>query len=65
MIRRIWLKFSHFFAQTEPKSDFSAFFYDTKPAKQEKILKEVMRKATEDQKAIVDKYNKMIGKATS
>ena len=46
------------------KSDFSAFFRETSPEDQKRILKGVVRKANEDQKKIVEQYRDLQAKTT-
>jgi len=43
-------------AQSVEKDDFSEFFYDAKSAKRAKIIREVMREATAEQKAVIKRY---------
>ncbi len=38
------------------KDDFSEFFYNAKSAKKAKIIREVMREATAEQKAVIERY---------
>ena len=47
------------------KSHFLVFFTDLSSAKKKKVLKEVVKKANDDQKAIVEKYNQTMGVRTS
>ncbi len=41
-----------------PKNDFSEFFYDAPAREKKKLLMEVVREANNDQRAIIDQYNK-------
>ena len=38
------------------EDDFSEFFYSAKSSKKSKLIREVMREATEEQKAVVKRY---------
>ncbi len=42
----------------ETQSDFSKFFYDAPARDKKKLLMEVVREANNDQRAIIDQYNK-------
>ncbi len=55
LIRKIF----GFKTPTVQKSDFSAFFYDASAAEQKKVLMKVIKKANEDQRKVVEKYNKL------
>jgi hypothetical protein len=41
------------------RSDFSEFFTNTNVKEKERVLRDVVRKANEDQKIILDKYERM------
>lgn len=45
------------------KSDFSAFFYDASAQEQEKVLMRVIKKANEDQRKIIEKYDEQLSHA--
>lgn len=45
------------------KSDFSAFFYDASPQEQEDVLMRVIKKANEDQRKVIAKYDKQVSHA--
>lgn len=47
------------FPAEKKKSDFSDFFRNASMKKKEKLLKEVVRKASQDQRDIIDRYNRM------
>jgi hypothetical protein len=53
----------HFFAKDQnskaEKSDFSAFFHDASSAEKMRVMKKVIRKANEDQRKVIEKYEKM------
>ena len=52
--------------KTVPKNDFSAFFNSTESREKERFLEEIARKANEDQKKLMEQYNKkMFSKTTS
>jgi len=36
--------------------DFSEFFYDAKSSKKAKVIREVMREATAEQEAVIERY---------
>ena len=42
----------------ETQTDFSKFFYDAPARDKKKLLMEVIREANNDQRAIIDQYNK-------
>lgn len=44
----------------EPKTDFSVFFHTASSREKKKVLTDVMRKASADQKAVVDLYRQKI-----
>lgn len=44
------------------KNDFSEFFHDASAGEKKRLFKEVIRKANEDQKALIDKYEKAVPK---
>jgi hypothetical protein len=44
--------------ETETPKGFSEFFTKTDSAKKKKIIKQVVRKANEDQKELIERYNK-------
>jgi hypothetical protein len=44
----------------KPKNDFSAFFYDATEAEQREVLMRVIKQANEDQRKIIDQYDKQI-----
>ena len=47
----------------KPKSDFSAFFYDASAEEQKDVLMRVIKKANEDQRKVIAKYDKQISHA--
>lgn len=53
----------HFFTKDSDskaeKSDFSAFFHDATSAEKKKVMTKVIQKANEDQRKIIEKYDKM------
>jgi hypothetical protein len=53
-----------FSRKKQTKPSFDSFFHDTPPKEQERILKEVMRKAGEDQRQVIEQYNRLHPKAT-
>ena len=44
---------------TARDSKFSRFFRETSISEQERVIGEVVRKSTEDQKALVDRYHQI------
>ena len=50
-------------ASKAEKSDFSAFFHDASSAEKLKVMKKVIRKANEDQRKVIEKYDKMTNAA--
>lgn len=52
-------KLFSFWAPMPQKSDFSAFFYDASEDEQRKVLMRVIKKANEDQRKVMEKYNKL------
>lgn len=53
-----------FLRKKQKKPSFESFFHDTPPQEQERILKEVMRKAGEDQRRVIEKYDQLHPKMT-
>ncbi|MDP1689405.1 MAG: hypothetical protein Q8L47_04765 [bacterium] len=51
--------FSIFSKPTPEKSDFSVFFREKSKEEQKRVLIDVVRKANQDQKAIIDKYRNL------
>jgi hypothetical protein len=49
-----------FYSATKAKNDFSAFFYDATEAEQREVLMRVIKQANEDQRKIIDQYDKQI-----
>lgn len=45
-------------------ANFEEFFHDASPKEQERVLKEVMRKADEDQRRVVEQYDQLHPKTT-
>ncbi|MDP2838351.1 MAG: hypothetical protein Q8O53_03695 [Candidatus Moranbacteria bacterium] len=45
------------------KSDFSAFFYDATEQEQKEVLLRVMKKANEDQRKVIEKYDEQVSHA--
>lgn len=45
------------------KSDFSAFFYDATEQEQKDVLMRVIKKANEDQRKVVAKYDEQLSHA--
>lgn len=45
------------------KSDFSAFFYDASEQEQKEVLMRVIKKANEDQRKIIQKYDEQLSRA--
>lgn len=43
--------------ETEPKTDFSSFFYKASSGEKKKLLLEVVRGANKDQRELVKLYN--------
>lgn len=60
MITRILHMFGR---DTKPSSDFSAFFVDSKARDKKKLIKEVVKKANEDQKKLVNRVEREYAKA--
>ena len=56
--------FDRFLRKKTAKPSFDSFFHDTSPKEQERILREVMRKAGEDQRQVIEQYNRLHPKAT-
>ena len=51
--------------EEKQKSDFSDFFINAKSGEKKKLLKEVIRKANEDQKNLVSRYDRMFSGTSS
>jgi hypothetical protein len=41
---------------TAEKDDFSEFFHDAKSGEKAKVIRQIMREATEEQKAVLERY---------
>lgn len=54
-----------FSTKREKKRDFSSFFRNASSEEQTKLLKDVARKANQDQRAVLDQYNKAHQKTAS
>ena len=50
---------NRFFKEKYKKNDFSSFFNDASSREKKKLFKEVVRKANEDQKTLVEEYKKV------
>ena len=61
-------KFMNFFRKLlrkpKPENDFSDFFRNASSAEKKKLFKKVIREASEDQRAIIKKYNQVSPKTT-
>jgi len=44
--------------QPEKKDDFSYFFFDAKSGEKRKIIRQVLREATEEQKTLMQRYQR-------
>jgi len=53
------IKFMH---KKEKKSDFSSFFIHATKEQKEKVLRDVIHKANEDQRRAMDEYNRVLAK---
>ena len=49
--------------RSEPKTDFSEFFVSTSAKEKERILKEVVQQASQDQLEVIKRYEKTFPKA--
>jgi len=47
------------YRKSQEKDDFSDFFYNASDSEREALIKDVMRKATQDQLAIIKKAKEM------
>jgi hypothetical protein len=45
---------------TERKDDFSEFFTNASSKEKTKVIRQVMREATEEQRSVVEKYKGMV-----
>jgi len=53
----------HMFGRSsKPSSDFSAFFVESKARDKKKLIKEVVKKANEDQRDLVDRVEREYAK---
>jgi hypothetical protein len=48
-----------FYKKSAPKTDFSEFFYNASSSEKKKLLTDVVRRANNDQKNIIEKCNKL------
>ncbi|MBP6033998.1 MAG: hypothetical protein KA537_00805 [Candidatus Moranbacteria bacterium] len=53
-------RFFGFKSSKEKKSDFSAFFHDASAEEQKEVLMRVIKKANEDQRKVIEKYDKQM-----
>jgi hypothetical protein len=60
MIKKILNLFSR---QKEMERDFSTFFRKASKAEKEKVLIDIVRKANQDQREMVERYNRINAKA--
>ena len=56
-------KFKQFFASKQEKKDFSLFFTRTSPEERHKVLRDVVRKANQDQRKLIGQYKQSTGKS--
>lgn len=61
MIKKI---LSYFHRKPEPKTDFSRFFVSAKPEEKRRVILEVLREASEDQRAVLRRYDEMFPAGT-
>ncbi len=53
--------FLNFFSKNiQPKTDFSTFFYEASSRQKKKLLSDVVRKANDDQKKLIEKYDEEV-----
>ncbi len=64
-MKKILQKFFGNSKKTVEKDRFSDFFLKSSPQEQERILKQAIRGANEDQRALVAKYDQLHPKATN
>lgn len=56
--------FKRFIRRSTPKRSFDDFFNNASPEERERLMKEVMRKANEDQRRVVEQYDQLHPKTT-
>lgn len=61
----MWKLRNIFSKKVVPKNDFSAFFNNAEDDDKKRLLEKVMRKANEDQRKVVEQYDKIYSKTTS
>jgi len=44
--------------QPEKKDDFSHFFFDAKSGEKRKVIRQILREATDEQKMLMERYQK-------
>lgn len=56
--------FRKLLGKSKPVTDFADFFRNASSAEKKKLFKRVIRKASEDQRAIIRKYDQLNSKTT-
>jgi hypothetical protein len=64
MIQRIKQFFRFSQAKAQPTTEFSAFFTNASSGEKKKFFKEIVRKANQDQRDLMKKYEEMQTKTT-
>ncbi|MEK7570481.1 MAG: hypothetical protein AAB515_03540 [Patescibacteria group bacterium] len=57
--------FRKLLGKSKPENDFSDFFRNASSAEKKKLFKRVIRKASEDQRALIKKYDQLNSKTAS
>lgn len=61
MIKKIKSMINSFKGQRKTRTDFSDFFHNASAGQKKKLLLEVTKEANEDQKKLIERYNRISG----